>query len=263
MYDLILVDGNNRARAAYSHPDEEVTTTFLNDLKTLVRRTVSKRIIVLFDHPNSSNPRRQIYPDYKNNREEDPGAKYAVAECALACTAQGIPIWWDENYEADDLMSSIIQASSDDRQILVYSSDRDLYRNVRQNVTQLNASLFNERHEFMTPQKVLEKYGVTPEQWVDYYALKGDSGDGIPGVKDIGPTTAVKLIQKFGSLDAMVLGSADLGIQEFRAAKVRAAIADGTLALMRKLVAANIVSPVPESVWMSINHWENPWLVQL
>jgi DNA polymerase-1 len=259
MFDLLIVDGNNRARAAHSHQDGLVADTFFGDIKQVVVQARCNKVVLVWDHPKSAEYRRNIYPKYKHTRDHDVEAEEATATCVEAGMARGIPFWWDEGYEGDDLIASIIAAMPDKR-ILIYGSDRDLYRHLCANVVQLNKSLFAADHVYMTPDILVKKYGIRPEQWIDYYTLKGDSGDDIPGVKDIGEKTAIGLIQKFGSLEGVAMNCANLGIQPHRARSLNDALADGTVALMRKLVEPRIYSPLPETLVNDVANWTNPWL---
>lgn len=257
-YQLLIVDGNNRARAAHSHQDGIVTDTFFGDVKKVVQHTRCEKVVLIWDHPSSSQYRKDLFAGYKGDREQDLAAEEATATCVEAAMMQRIPSWWDAGYEGDDLIASLIHAMPD-KKILIYGSDRDLYRHLCANVTQLNKSLFAKDYVFMTPDLLVKKYGIRPEQWIDFYTLKGDSGDCIPGVRDIGEKTALTLIQKFGSIDAMAMNCGNLQITPKRAAAVNDAFADGTMALMRKLVEPRIYSPIPQTLLDDIDAWVNPW----
>lgn len=124
-------------------------------------------------------------------------------------SAFGIPQLEQEGYEADDIIGSLAHQMIKKHQarlldtVIILTGDQDTMQLVSENVGVLVPSKGAQAQKLYTPQDVSEKYGVTPEQIVDYKALVGDSSDNIPGVAGVGPVSAARLLNAFGSLDAI------------------------------------------------------------
>jgi DNA polymerase-1 len=118
----------------------------------------------------------------------------------------GIPIFELEGYEADDLMGALaVQAAKEGIDTFLVSMDSDIAQLVRKGVhLWMYRPYQRDSVIYLTGQDVLERYGVLPEQMADLKALKGDTSDNIPGVPGVGEKTAVKLVQRFGTVEAML-----------------------------------------------------------
>ncbi len=158
--------------------------------------------------------RNDIYDQYKANRPpapEDLRPQFPMIRDATL--AFSLPMIEEENVEADDMIASYtVAAVAAGWQVTIVSSDKDLMQLVGPQVDMLD-TMKNQRIERAA---VEEKFGVGPELVGDVLALMGDSSDNIPGVPGIGPKTATKLIQEYGSLDAVLAGAADMKPSKMR-----------------------------------------------
>ena len=207
---LCLIDGSGYIfRAFYALPpmnraDGTPTNAvygFTNMLMNLLSENNCAHIMVVFD-AKRQNFRNAIYPEYKANRRETP--ETLIPQFPLireACNALNVPWIEMEGYEADDLIATYAKLASEKGwQITVISADKDLMQLMTPNV-----SLYDPmKKKIITIQDVQNKFGVTPDKVTDVQSLMGDSTDNIPGASGIGPKTAAELIQKFGSLHALL-----------------------------------------------------------
>jgi DNA polymerase-1 len=170
--------------------------------KHLTRYTPS-HVAVVFD---SGPPQRRlaIQPAYKAQRPPTPPAlepQLPILRDLL--TAWRIPAVELEGEEADDLIATLArEARNEGLDVFIVSNDKDFAQLVTDHVRWLRNSTENEAGD--GPAEVLARYGVRPDQIVDYLSLLGDSVDNIPGVKGIGPKTASALLQQFGSLEQLL-----------------------------------------------------------
>ena len=133
-----------------------------------------------------------------------------------------------EGFEADDLVATIVKKfKSDDLKIIIASSDKDLAQLVSENVKILDPI----KGKFFDQVELEKKFGIPPSKIVDYLALVGDASDNVPGVPGVGPKTAVKLLQQFGSAE-------DIDIEKITKPKLRQNLLDfqDKMPLSKKLV---------------------------
>ena len=132
--------------------------------------------------------------------------------------AFGIPIYQLEGYEADDLIATLVR-QAEDRGIetTIVSGDLDLLQLVSDQTTLMTTRGGVQQTAFYDPAKVMERYGLRPEQMVDFKALKGDTTDNIPGIAGVGEKTAAKLVQDCGSLDGIYSHIAEVQPEKLRA----------------------------------------------
>ena len=119
------------------------------------------------------------------------------------------------NIEADDVIGSIVEKYSETYDITIVSGDKDLFQLLRPNVTIAIVKKGYSEYDLYTEERFTEEYGFSPEQYIDYKAFIGDNADGYPGVKGIGPKTATKLIQTYGSIEGVLANREELtkGVQ--------------------------------------------------
>lgn len=145
--------------------------------------------------------RLKIHPEYKANRPGMPDDMRcqidAIKELILAF---GWTIIEKEGYEADDLIATIA-ASLNDRSIKILTNDKDISQIVDERVTILAVNSFTKEVEERNIEKVIKKFGVKPDQIIDYLSMIGDSSDNIPGLPGVGPKTAAKLLEEFGTIE--------------------------------------------------------------
>ena len=208
--DLILIDGSSYLfRAYYALPpltnNQGLPTGaiygVINMLKKLKAQYDCAHFAVIFD-PKGKNFRHELYPDYKANRTAMPDElRDQIAPLHAIIRAMGIPLIIEEGVEADDVIGVFTRrAEKNDWHTLISTGDKDIAQLVSKNTTLINTMT----NKMLDTKGVKEKFGVKPEQIIDYLALIGDSSDNIPGVQKVGPKTAVKWLDKYQSLDNII-----------------------------------------------------------
>ena len=163
------------------------------------------RAIVAFDAPGATH-RHERFPAYKAQRPSMPDElRSQVPLVRDLVAALGLPLLEAPGYEADDVIGTIAeQARSEGWEVMIVSGDLDMLQLVGPNVSLLHTAKGGaDAMVIYDPAKIFDRYGLTPEQIVDFKALKGDSSDNIPGVPGVGEKTAAKLIASFGSLERL------------------------------------------------------------
>jgi DNA polymerase-1 len=176
---------------------------FVSILLRLLEQQAPEYLAVSFDTGRTF--RDDLYAEYKATRDKMPDdLRLQLDRIRQVVLAFGIPILEAEGYEADDVLGTVARRAAEQGvRVVIVSGDRDLLQLVDDSVhVELAGQKLSEAIDY-GPQAVVEKFGVTPGQLVDYKALVGDTSDNIPGVKGIGEKTAVSLIQQYGSLEAI------------------------------------------------------------
>ncbi len=211
---LILVDGSSYLFRAF-HAIRELSnskgqpTNAIYGVINMVRKLISEyqpeSMVVIFDAKGKTF-RNDMYPEYKANRPPMPDElRSQIEPIHNIIRAMGIPMLVIEGVEADDVIGTLCQQASElEMETLVSTGDKDMAQLVNEHVTLINTMT----DTLMTPEAVVEKFGVKPEQIIDYLALMGDSVDNIPGVPKCGPKTAVKWLTAYDSLEG-VMANAD------------------------------------------------------
>ncbi len=215
---LMLLDGNSLAyRAFYALPAENFKTQgglttnavygFTAMLINLLRDESPTHIAAAFDVSRQTF-RAERYPEYKANRSTTPDefrGQIDVTKEVLA--ALGITVLAEPGFEADDLIATLAtQADTEGYRVLVVTGDRDALQLVNDDVTVLYPVKGVSELTRFTPASVEEKYGLTPKQYPDFAALRGDPSDNLPGIPGVGEKTATKWISEYGSLQELVDG---------------------------------------------------------
>jgi DNA polymerase-1 len=213
---LMLLDGNSIAyRAFYALPAENFKTQgglttnavygFTAMLINLLRDEAPSHIAAAFDVSRQTF-RSDRYPEYKANRSTTPDefrGQIDITKEVLA--ALGITVLAEPGFEADDLIATLTtQAEKEGYRVLVVTGDRDSLQLVSDDVTVLYPRKGVSELTRFTPEAVVEKYGLTPKQYPDFAALRGDPSDNLPGIPGVGEKTASKWIAEYGSLQALV-----------------------------------------------------------
>jgi DNA polymerase-1 len=213
---LMLLDGNSLAfRAFYALPAENFKTQgglttnavygFTAMLINLLRDEQPTHIAAAFDVSRQTF-RSAKYPEYKAGRSATPdefrGQIDITKEVLLAL---GITALAEQGFEADDIIATLAtQAESEGYRVLVVTGDRDALQLVSDDVTVLYPRKGVSELTRFTPEAVVEKYGLTPTQYPDFAALRGDPSDNLPGIPGVGEKTAAKWIVEYGSLQSLV-----------------------------------------------------------
>ncbi|WP_406604017.1 DNA polymerase I [Bartonella gliris] len=179
----------------------------LCDARNTAVGVVPTHFAVIFDY-SSDTFRKQIYPQYKANREAPP--EDLIPQFALirqATKAFNLPCIEKEGFEADDLIATYAHlATQNGAKTTIISSDKDLMQLVNTHVSLYDG--MKDKHIGIS--EVIEKWGVAPEKMVDLQALTGDSTDNVPGIPGIGPKTAAQLLDQFGTLDLLLQRAAEI-----------------------------------------------------
>jgi DNA polymerase-1 len=213
---LILVDGSSYLFRAYHVPYLQALSTkdgqptgaitgVLNMLKSLTKAYPNGNVIVIFDAKGKTF-RNDMYPEYKANRPPMPDdLRTQIAPIHEIVEAMGLPLLVIEGVEADDVIGTLAdQASKAGIDTVISTGDKDMAQLVDKHVTLINTMTDVK----MDVDGVVEKFGVRPDQIIDYLALMGDKVDNIPGVNKCGPKTAVKWLLEHENLDN-VMANAD------------------------------------------------------
>ncbi len=206
----MLVDGSSYLfRAYYALPD--LTTTageptgairgVISMIRKLAKDYPGSLVVVVFDAPGKTF-RDDLYSEYKANRSSMPDdLREQIQPIHDLIRAMGLPLVCVEGVEADDVIGTYAtMATAQQRDTVISTGDKDMAQLVTDHVSLVNT--MTETH--MDRLGVIDKFGVAPEQIVDYLALMGDSVDNIPGVPKVGPKTAAKWLNQYGSLDLLV-----------------------------------------------------------
>jgi len=216
MPTLLLVDGSSYLyRAFHALPDlrnsqAEPTGALrgvLNMLRVLRTTYKATHAACVFDAKGKTF-RDDWYPQYKAHRPSMPEDLVRQIEPIHACVkAMGWPLIMHDGVEADDVIGTLARiAGGQGYEVIVSTGDKDMAQLVNANVRLINTM----SNEVLDEAGVLAKFGVPPERIVDYLTLIGDTVDNVPGVDKCGPKTAVKWLQEYGTLDAIVANAANI-----------------------------------------------------
>jgi DNA polymerase-1 len=207
---VVLVDGSSYLfRAFYALPDLRSTSGHptgairgvISMLRRLAKDYPTSPLAVVFDAPGKTF-RDDMYEQYKANRSSMPDdLREQIAPLHEMIKAMGLPFVMVEGVEADDVIGTYAaQATASQKHTVISTGDKDMAQLVTPFVTLVNTMT----ETTMDAAGVVEKFGVNPEQIVDYLALMGDTVDNIPGVPKVGPKTAAKWLNEYGSLDELI-----------------------------------------------------------
>ncbi len=244
---LVLIDGSSYLYRAFhalpqlSNSRGEPTGAvygITNMLRKLLAEYDPSLVAVVFDAKGETF-RDQLFAEYKANRPPMPSELAAQVEpIHETVQALGLPVLMVEGVEADDVIATLAaRAAADGMQVLISTGDKDMAQLVSERIALINTmsdTLYDRAG-------VREKFGVPPERIVDYLALIGDAVDNIPGVPKVGPKTAAKWLQEYGSLDALIARAAE--IPGKAGENLRACLAQ--LPLARELATVRSDVPLP------------------
>ncbi len=212
---LLLLDGHSLAfRAFFALPLENFSTTtgqptnavygFTAMLINVLRDEQPTHVAVAFDRSEPTF-RHEQYVEYKAKREAAPADfRNQLSLIFEVLDALGIQRLSVAGYEADDVIATLATEAGPDMDVLIVSGDRDVLQLVTDHVTVLYTMRGISEMKRFTPDAVEEKYGLTPAQYPDFAALRGDPSDNLPGIPGVGEKTATKWIAEYGSLAQLV-----------------------------------------------------------
>jgi DNA polymerase-1 len=183
--------------------DTSAVFGFVNTLQELLKREQPSHIAVCFDPPGGNTFRHKSYEPYKANRDKTPeGILVAVPYIKRILQAYRIPIFEVEGFEADDVIGTLShQAEQQGFFTYMVTGDKDFGQLVTPNIKVYDPL----KKEILGVKEVNDKYGIlSPKQLIDILGLMGDTADNIPGCPGVGPKTAEKLIQQFGSIENLL-----------------------------------------------------------
>ena len=207
---LVLVDGSSYLYRAY-HALPPLTNSkgeptgavygVANMLRKLLREVKPERMAVVFDAPGKTF-RDAMFEAYKANRPPMPDDLAAQLPVLMELVeAMGLPLLQVPGVEADDVIGTLArEAAARGEDVLISTGDKDMAQLVDGHITLVNTMT----DTVLDREGVIEKFGVPPERIVDWLALVGDTSDNIPGVPKVGPKTATKWLQQYGSLDEII-----------------------------------------------------------
>jgi DNA polymerase-1 len=207
---LVLVDGSSFLYRAYhalpplTNSRGEPTGAVLgvtNMLRKLISAHATPHVGVVFDAPGRTF-RDDLFEQYKSHRPPMPDDLRSQIEPLHAIIrAMGLPLLIESGVEADDVIGTLaLRAAEQGYFVIISTGDKDMAQLVSDRIV-LENSMYDIR---LDQEGVIAKFGVPPERIVDYLALVGDTSDNIPGVPKVGPKTAAKWLQEYGSLDAII-----------------------------------------------------------
>lgn len=212
---LLLIDGHSMAfRAFYALPAEDFSTSggqhtnavygFLSMLANILAEEKPDFVAVAFDVGRKTF-RTDMFPEYKAQREAAPEEFRGQVELIRdVLETLGITTLSRENFEADDIVATLSTQAGADYETFLVTGDRDYLQLVDDSTTVLYPMRGVSKLHRFTPEAVKEKYGLSPEQYPDFAALRGDPSDNLPSVPKVGEKTATKWITQYGSLDGLI-----------------------------------------------------------
>ncbi|NOX50098.1 MAG: DNA polymerase I, partial [Gammaproteobacteria bacterium] len=213
---IVLVDGSSYLfRAFYALPaltnSAGQATGAIRGVIAMIRKLAKdyegSTLVVVFDAPGKTF-RDDMYSEYKANRESMPDdLREQIQPIHDIIRAMGLPLLMVTGVEADDVIGTLAQqATMAKRKTVISTGDKDMAQLVSNYVTLVNTMT----ETAMDRSGVIEKFGVPPESIIDYLALMGDSADNIPGVPKVGPKTAAKWLNEYGSLDEVMARASEI-----------------------------------------------------
>ena len=276
---LVLVDGSSYLFRAYhalpllTNSKGEYTNAILgvtNMLKKLVETYPEAYFGVIFDAPGKTF-RNDMYPEYKANRASMPDElREQIKPLHQLIKAMGLPLVMEPGVEADDVIGTLAkQAEEEDLNVVISTGDKDIAQLVTNKTSLINTM----NNQWLDEEGVKEKFGVPPNMIIDYLALMGDTSDNIPGVPKVGPKTAAKWLNAYGSLDEIIARADEVK------GKVGESLRDhlDAIPLSKELVTikcdvpldkapADLIRTQPDTETLKemVSHYEfNSWLKQL
>lgn len=222
---IIIIDGNLYLYRSYFtfQNFNKAETPFgaiygmLKTIQNILQKNYhSKKIIIIFDSSKKTF-RKKIFKEYKNNRPAMPNRLYIQIDPLLKILKDiGIKTLSISGIEADDIIGSFAyKMEKEGEKVLIVSHDKDMLQLVTNNINILNLS----KKTIINSQKIKEKYGIYPKEFIDLLALMGDTSDNIPGIPKIGVKTALFLLKEFSNIKNIYKNIEKIPLLSFRNAK--------------------------------------------
>lgn len=254
---LVVVDGANAIYRAFfaipnlRAPDGTPTNAalgFVTMLTKVLREERPTHVAVASD-PRGGSFRNRIFSEYKAGRDKQPeDLTLQIPIIAELCAAFGVPMLEVPDFEADDVIATLVATAPEGAEVRIVSTDKDLMQLVRPGVELLDSG----KGRRIDEAAVEARFGVPPSMLLDVRALVGDSSDNIPGVKGIGEKGAAKLILEYGSLDELLEKAAEVKAKRAREGLLEQA---DEARLSRELATLRYDVPI-ESGWAGLQRQE-------
>lgn len=246
---LILVDGSSYLyRAFHAMPSlmnskgmpTGAVYGVINMLRKLINDYDPEHMVVVFDAKGKTF-RDELYDKYKATRKVmPPELAQQIEPIHTIVKALGLPILVIEGVEADDVIGTLAKhAKEHGMETIISTGDKDLAQLVDSHITLINTMT----NSLLNPESVKEKFGITPEQIIDYLSLVGDTSDNIPGVPQVGPKTAVKWLQEYETLDNLITN----------ADKIKGKVGDNLRAFLPQLPLSKSLATIKLDVALNVN----------
>ncbi|MEL0249325.1 MAG: 5'-3' exonuclease H3TH domain-containing protein, partial [Actinomycetota bacterium] len=258
---LLVLDGHSLAyRAFYALPVENFSTStgqptnavygFTSMLVNLLRDEEPSHVAVAFDVSRRSF-RTEKFPDYKATRSASPdGFKGQVELIKEVVRAFGVNALELEGFEADDIIATLAtQATTRGFTVGIVSGDRDTFQLVDERTTVLYPRKGVSDLARMTPEAIVEKYGLNPGQYADFAALRGDPSDNLPGIPGVGEKTAVTWLNAYSDLAGLIDHVDEVG------GKVGDALREAVPQVLVNRELTELVRDVPVAVDLDTLQW--------
>ena len=258
---LLLIDGHSLAyRAFYALPAENFVTSagqhtnaiygFASMLINLIGSEKPTHIATAFDVSRKTF-RSERFPEYKANRSATPD-EFRSQTSFLFDLVHGFGIrhFAVEGFEADDIIATLAKrAENDGYEVLICTGDRDSFQLINSKTTVLYPKRGVTDLARMTPDAVVEKYGLTPAQYPDFAALRGDPSDNLPSIPGVGEKTAAKWIAEYGSLELLMANLDKVGgkVGDSLRANIKSVELNAELTHLRSDM--NIEAAIEELAW--------------
>jgi len=259
---VLLIDGHSMAyRAFFALPAENFTTAtgqhtnaiygFATMLLSLLSSEKPTHVAVAFDVSRTTF-RSDIYPDYKANRAKTPDEfRSQMSYLHDLVTSFGISSFEVQGYEADDIIATIAKAAEKEgAEVLICTGDRDSFQLINERTTVLFPKRGVSDLVRMNALALDEKYGMSPEQYPDFAALRGDPSDNLPSVPGVGEKTAAKWIIEYGSLEKLLAQADDLS------GKAGQSLRDSLDNVRRNRELTQLISSVPLDFTVDALSWQ-------
>ena len=265
---LLLIDGHSLAyRAFYALPAENFATStgqhtnaiygFASMLINLISSEKPTHIATAFDVSRKTF-RSERFPEYKANRSATPD-EFRSQTSFLFDLVHGFGIrhFAVEGFEADDIIATLAKrAEVDGFEVLICTGDRDSFQLINSKTTVLYPKRGVTDLARMTPEAVLEKYGLTPAQYPDFAALRGDPSDNLPSIPGVGEKTAAKWIAEYGSLEKLLSNIEKVGGKVGDSLRANVASVQLNAELTHLRSDMSIETPISELLWDGIKSAE-------
>ena len=258
---LLLIDGHSLAyRAFYALPAENFVTSngqhtnavygFASMLINLITSEKPTHIATAFDVSRKTF-RSERFPEYKANRSATPD-EFRSQTSYLFDLVHGFGIrhFAVEGFEADDIIATLAKrAESDGFEVLICTGDRDSFQLINSKTTVLYPKRGVTDLARMTPDAVIEKYGLTPAQYPDFAALRGDPSDNLPSIPGVGEKTAAKWIAEYGSLEKLIENIESVGGKVGDSLRANISSVELNSELTRLRSDMEIETPISQLLW--------------